>query len=74
MFAEGVAGCSVHVTPDVLVSAVPTSLIATYQCAIPNTASPVGAQHWDQAIPVQLAPGPMAITASNAMRMTIGLR
>jgi Laminin B (Domain IV) len=74
LFPEGVPGCSVHVTPDVLVTAVPTSLVATYQFAIPNTASLAGAQYWHQAIPVQLALGQMAITASNAMRMTIGLR
>lgn len=74
LFAEGIAGCSVHVAPDVLLSVAPVSLMATYQFAIPNTASLAGAQYWHQAIPVQLALGPMAITASNAMRMTIGLR
>jgi hypothetical protein len=74
LFAEGVPGCSVHVTPDVLVSAAPSSLVATFQFAIPNTASLAGAQYWHQAIPVQLALGPVAFTASNAMRMTIGLR
>lgn len=74
LFPEGVAGCSVHVSPDVLVSAFPTSLVSTFQFPIPNTASLAGAQYWHQAIPVQLALGPLAFTASNAMRMTIGVR
>lgn len=76
LFAQGIPGCSVHVSPDVLVAATPSGLSAGYLLGVPADPSLVGGQYWHQVVPVEFSPGGVltAITASNALRMTMGMR
>lgn len=74
LLPQGVPGCSLLVTPDVLELLAPVSGVATSSLPIPAAASLIGGVLHQQVVPVELS-GLGAITgftSSNALSLTIG--
>ncbi len=67
-------GCTLHVSPDVLLADLPTAGAVTAQWALPNSASLLGQSFRQQTVPFELAAsGAIAtVSASNAVLLTIG--
>ena len=74
LFPQGVSGCLLLVSPVAHELLVPTAGTVLSQFSIPNTAALVGQVQYDQVVPVELdtSSNIMAITSSNALRLTIG--
>ncbi len=73
---QGVAGCNVYAAPDVLLVNVQIGSYTAWLLPIPNNPALVGGSYWHQAVPFDLDGGGNVaqITASNALRMLIGVR
>lgn len=71
---QGVAGCVLWTTPDILDFAVPSAGEFAMTLSIPSTASLIGATFRQQVVPLELAAGGaiLAVTATNALELTIG--
>ena len=67
-------GCTLHVSPDVLLADLPTAGAVTAQWALPNSASLLGQSFRQQTVPFELAASGAitAVSASNAVQLTIG--
>ncbi|HEX6812641.1 MAG TPA: hypothetical protein VF384_13525, partial [Planctomycetota bacterium] len=71
---QGVAGCTLHVSTDLLELYVPAAGIMQTQLAIPNTVAIVGVVLHQQVVPIELSgTGSItALTGTNALTLTIG--
>lgn len=71
---QALPGCTLHVSPDVLIAAIPTNGASTVTWAIPASPSLLAQTFRHQAIPFEFsASGALtAIAASNAWQLTIG--
>src|SRR5262245_4843467 len=71
---QGVAGCTLLVTPDLLDLYVPTAGIATTAIALPNTAALAGQVVYQQVVPLELDSfgNITALTSTNALTLSIG--
>lgn len=71
---QGVAGCVLLTTPDLLGLGVPVAGEFAMSMSIPATASLVGATFRQQVVPLEVDAGGaiLAVTASNALELTIG--
>ncbi len=75
LFAEGVAGCDVHVAPDILALAVAAGGTAQSGFLLPNVPPIVGVTFYQQMVSIEFDPGTgawLAITATNALQMVGG--
>ncbi|HEX6812732.1 MAG TPA: hypothetical protein VF384_13985 [Planctomycetota bacterium] len=73
LLPEGVAGCLLLVTPDLIEARLPVAGIATSTLAIPGSAALIGQTLHHQVVPVELgAAGITALTSSNGLTLTIG--
>lgn len=74
VFLEGVPGCNLLVTPDI-VEAMLASGTAQSQLFLPNTPGLIGATFYHQMVLIQITPQAafVAITATNALRLTAGV-
>jgi hypothetical protein len=71
---QGVAGCSLLVTPDLLDAHVPVAGTVTTQLAIPNVAALVGQSLHQQFVSLEFAVTAItALTSTNALTLTIGV-
>jgi hypothetical protein len=68
------SGCTLWVSPDVLVAQAPTAGSVSTQIVFPNTAALVGQVMHQQVVPLELdAQGHLvAMTSSNALSLTLG--
>ena len=71
---QGVAGCEVLTSPDLLDVLLPTTGVVQTQVALPNTASIVGQSFHHQVVSIELdAMGSfLALTSTNGLTLTIG--
>ncbi|HZN37385.1 MAG TPA: hypothetical protein VFD82_01205 [Planctomycetota bacterium] len=71
---QGVAGCTLWVSPDLLAVYVPSAGSVTTQIAIPHSVALAGQQLHQQVVPIELdAVGNLlALTSTNALLLTIG--
>lgn len=69
---EGVPGCDLHVAPDIVLGVTVTNGAADAALLLPNSPPIVGVVFHQQMLPIDLG-GPLAITATNALRFTAGL-
>jgi hypothetical protein len=70
---QGVAGCTLLVSPDLLDLLLPSAGTAQARFAIPNTVALAGQLVHEQVVPFELgALGITALTSTNALTMTIG--
>ncbi|HZN41654.1 MAG TPA: hypothetical protein VFD82_22815, partial [Planctomycetota bacterium] len=70
---QGVPGCSLFVSPDLLDLYIPAGGTVSTQLAIPNTAVLAGQVFHEQVVPVELGVlGITALTSTNALSLTIG--
>jgi hypothetical protein len=71
---QGVAGCTLFVSPDLLVLHVPSAGNVTTQIAIPNSVALAGQILHQQVLPIEFdAVGNIvALTSTNALTLTIG--
>jgi hypothetical protein len=71
---QGVAGCTLWVSPDLLLLCVPSAGSVTTQIAIPNAVALAGQLLRQQVVPIELdAVGNIvALTSTNALTLTIG--
>lgn len=70
---QGVAGCTLLVSPDLLDSYVPTAGSVQTSVPIPNVAALVSTVFHQQVVPVEIDPlGIAALTSTNALTLTIG--
>lgn len=74
VFAEGVAGCALSVTPDLLDAALPTAGAVVWSLPLPRDQALVGLVLRQQVVPFEFdASGALlAVTASNALVLTLG--
>jgi trimeric autotransporter adhesin len=72
---QGVAGCTLQVTPDLLGLVVPSQGTASSAFQIPNSLGLVGAVLHQQIAPLQFGAGGnlTAVTSSNALRLVLGV-
>jgi len=76
LFAEGVAGCSLGVAPDILGALVASGGVASSVLGLPNTPPIVGVTFYQQMLPLELDPvsgALLAVTATNTLQFTAGL-
>ena len=66
-----VSGCTLHVQPDYTELIVAGNGMAAAQFVLPNSPSLSGTVFWHQMVTLSLS-GPLAITATNALRLTAG--
>ena len=73
---QGVAGCNLYASPDVLLANVQIGAYTAWLFPVPNNPALVGGSYWHQAVPFDLDGGGNVtqISASNAFRMLIGVR
>jgi hypothetical protein len=71
VFATAQPGCTLHVQPDHVGVSVTSSGTASEQILLPNTPSLAGIVFHHQMVPLALD-ATLAVTATNALRMTIG--
>lgn len=64
-------GCTLHVQPDIVDSVVIANGTASFASSLPNTAALAGVLFHHQMIPIALD-GTLAVTATNALSMTVG--
>jgi len=70
---QGVPGCNLHVTPDVLLWLVASGGGAQYQIFFPAGPAFVGLQFYHQMVAVELnASGIVSLTSTNALQLTVG--
>jgi len=70
---QGVPGCNLHVTPDVLLWLLASGGTAQYQIFFPADPTFVGVQFYHQMVAIELAPaGIISVTSTNALQMTVG--
>jgi hypothetical protein len=70
---QGVPGCSLLVSPDVLVLHIPAGGSVSTQLAIPSSVVLAGQVFHQQIVAFELgAPGITALTSTNALSLTIG--
>ncbi|HEX6812672.1 MAG TPA: hypothetical protein VF384_13680 [Planctomycetota bacterium] len=70
---QGVPGCTLLVSPDLLELHVPSTGSVSTQLALPNTVVLAGQIFHQQVVPLELgAPGITALTSTNALTLTIG--
>jgi hypothetical protein len=71
---QGVAGCTLWVSPDLLVAYVPSAGSVTTRLAIPNAVALAGQVLHQQVGPLELdaAGNVIALTSTNALTLTIG--
>lgn len=71
---QALPGCTLHVSPDVLLLDAPTAGAVTATWALPTTASLLGQSFRQQTIPFELSlsGAVQAVSASNAVSVTIG--
>ncbi|MCU0863600.1 MAG: hypothetical protein MUC36_07420 [Planctomycetes bacterium] len=70
---QGVAGCTLSISPDLLDFSAVSGNTAIMQLAIPNTATLVNQVLFAQVAPLEIGPaGIVALTATNALRLQIG--
>lgn len=74
LLPQGVAGCMLHVSPDLLVTVVPAAGAVTTSLPIPATTSLIGQSFRHQVVPIEFdAAGHItAITSGDAFVLTIG--
>ncbi|HEX6812527.1 MAG TPA: glycoside hydrolase family protein [Planctomycetota bacterium] len=74
VFAQGVPGCSLVVTPDVLDVVATTTGTAQTAIAIPNSPAIVGMSFYHQMVPIEIDASWqwLAVTVTNALRLTVG--
>jgi hypothetical protein len=73
LLPQGGAGCQLSVTPDVLVTSVPSGGSTMLHLPIPNTSALVGAIVYEQGLVAELGSnGLLALTSSNALTLTVG--
>jgi hypothetical protein len=68
----GMPGCSLYVSLDVLLAAVPTGVVATLSIPLPFQPALVGQQFFVQGASFDPGANPMGLTVSNALAATIG--
>ena len=75
LLPEGVPGCDLLASLDILGAAFPTGGVATTQLGLANTMSLAGVVFHHQAVPFEIGPGGnvVAITATNGLTLTIGV-
>lgn len=73
VFAAGVAGCTALVSPDVVVTTVPSSGLATTQVALPNAMSLLGTVFHQQVAQFDFSTPSLAITTTNGLSLTVGI-
>jgi hypothetical protein len=70
---QGVPGCTLLVSPDLLELHIPVSGSVSTQLALPNSAALAGQLFHQQVVPVELGAGGItALTSTNALTLTIG--
>ena len=71
---QGVPGCTLLVSPDLLELYVPAAGIVQTQLVIPNTVALAGVVLHEQVVPIELSGtgGITALTGTNALTLTIG--
>lgn len=71
---QGVAGCFLLTTPDVLGAVVPTAGVVSTQLAIPNVPTLAGQVFHQQVLPVEFAAagGLLAVASTNRLTLVIG--
>jgi hypothetical protein len=71
---QGVAGCTLWVSPDLLGLYVPSAGSVTTQFAIPNAVALAGQVLHQQVVPIEFdaASNIVALTGTNALTLTIG--
>ena len=74
LLPQGVVGCDLLVTPDVLQLAVPTNGAFATSIALPSTVSLVGVDLYQQFIEIHIGASAslVALTSSNALHWTLG--
>jgi hypothetical protein len=74
ILSQGVSGCVLHATPDLLEVEVSSSGTASYQIPIPRLASLVGLGLWVQMIPLEVDAqlNILSATATNVLLGTVG--
>jgi hypothetical protein len=73
LLPQGVPGCMLYCSPDVLDLMVPVAGEAALQFDVPNVAALVGTVLYEQVVPFELgAAGITAVTGSNALRLQVG--
>ena len=70
LLPEGVPGCSLYASPDILEVGIPQAGRVTTQIVLPNATSLFGLDVFHQAVPVDFAAS--AVTATNVLLATIG--
>ena len=70
----GVPGCDLRATPDVLDLYLPTAGTVSLQLQLPSATVLVGQVLYQQVVPIELDLGGslMALTATNALQLTVG--
>ncbi len=71
VFATAVPGCTLHVQPDHVVLALSTFGAAGAHLVLPNSATLAGTNFYQQMVPLALDSS-LAVTATNALTMTVG--
>lgn len=73
VYRIGIPGCDLFVTPDILGVVVTTNGTAVSEFFLPDTPPIVGLTFYHQMIPWEIGPaGITAITATNALQLTVG--
>ena len=70
----GAPGCDLFMQPDSVEFRTPVGLVVDWTLAIPSTPSLAGVVVFQQALPVDPAANPLGLTATNGLRMTLGVR
>ncbi|HEX6812348.1 MAG TPA: hypothetical protein VF384_12040 [Planctomycetota bacterium] len=71
---QGVPGCSLFVSPDLLEIYLPAGGLVSTQLAIPNAVALAGQVFHQQVVPIEFGtPGITALTSTNALSLTIGV-
>jgi hypothetical protein len=71
VFPTAIAGCTLHVAPDVVDLTFATNGAASFAFALPNTPSLAGVVFHHQMVSIALD-ATLAVTATNALRLTVG--
>jgi hypothetical protein len=71
VFPSAVPGCTLYVQPDYTALTVAGNGMAAAQFLLPNSPSLSGIVFWHQMVALSLS-GPLAITATNALQLTVG--
>lgn len=70
----GAPGCDLYLQPDAIEFRTPVGLVVDWTLAIPSTPSLAGVALFQQALPVDVTANPLGLTATNGLRLNVGIR